>query len=67
MYEKAMAVEIEGNDYYHVLLEDAVLALMFTADEIKAMIDPAGYTGLCSLIAEEMAGKANGKAAELKK
>ena len=47
--------------------EDAVLALMFTANEIKAMIDPAGYTGLCSLIAEEMAGKANGKAAELKK
>lgn len=66
MYEKAMAVEVGGKDYYHVLLEDAVLASMFSADEIKDMINPANYTGLCSVIAEEMAGKAAGKAAGLK-
>lgn len=45
MYEKAMMVELEGNDYYHVLTEDETLASMFTADELKSMIDPANYTG----------------------
>lgn len=66
MYEKAMMVELEGNDYYHVLTEDETLASMFKADELKSMIDPANYTGLCSVLAEEMAQKALAGAKKLK-
>uniref|UniRef100_UPI003261C844 hypothetical protein n=1 Tax=Clostridium sp. NkU-1 TaxID=1095009 RepID=UPI003261C844 len=66
MYEKAMKAELEGKDYYQVLTEDEILASMFTADELKSMIDPANYTGLCSVLAEEMALKAMEGAKRLK-
>ncbi|WP_333652892.1 class-II fumarase/aspartase family protein [Lacrimispora sp.] len=58
MYEKAMKVELDGKDYYDVLIEDETLSSMFTAEELKSMIDPASYTGLCSVLAREMAEKA---------
>lgn len=67
MYDKAMKVELEGKDYYTVLKEDPTLSSMFTDEELKDMIDPASYTGCCSTIAREMAGKAREKAAALKK
>ena len=67
MYEKAMETELEGKDYYHVLTEDETLASMFTADELKSMIDPANYTGLCSVLAEEMGQKALKRAEKLKR
>ncbi|MBE7721895.1 class-II fumarase/aspartase family protein [Lacrimispora indolis] len=67
MYEKAMETELEGKDYYHVLTEDVTLASMFTADELKSMIDPANYTGLCSVLAEEMGQKALKRAEKLKR
>ena len=67
MYDKAMKVELEGRDYLAVLLEDETLTSMFTAEELKSMIDPANYTGICDIIAREMAGKAKEQAARLKK
>lgn len=67
MYDKAMKVELEGKDYLTVLREDETLAAMFTDEELQAMIDPASYTGICDVIAGEMAEKARVKAAELKK
>lgn len=51
MYDKAMKVEREGKDYYTVLQEDPTLRSMFTDEELKEMIDPASYTGLCGTIA----------------
>lgn len=66
MYDKAMKVEIEGKDYYTVLMEDEALTSMFTAEELKNMIDPASYTGLCPVLAREMAAKAKEKASEMK-
>lgn len=65
MYDKAMKVELEGKDYYTVLTEDEVLAAMFTPEELKRMIDPASYTGICGVLAKEMAGKARDKAAAM--
>lgn len=65
MYDKAMKVEREGKDYYTVLQEDPTLRSMFTDEELKEMIDPASYTGLCGTIAREMAAKAREKAEEL--
>ncbi len=65
MYDKAMKVEREGKDYYTVLREDPTIHSMFTDEELKEMIDPASYTGLCSTIAREMAAKARARAEEL--
>ncbi len=67
MYDKAMKVELEGKDYLTVLREDETLTAMFTDEELKAMIDPASYTGICDVIAREMADKARGRAAKIKK
>lgn len=58
MYDKAMKVELEGRDYLSVLLEDDGITAMFSEEELRSMIDPASYTGLCSEIAADMAGKA---------
>lgn len=66
MYDKAMKVEVDGKDYYTVLTEDETLTSMFTLEELKAMIDPANYTGICSTLAVEMAEKARNKAADMK-
>lgn len=67
MYDKAMKVELEGKDYYTVLTEDEALTAMFTPEELKRMIDPASYTGICGVLATEMAVKARDKAAAVKK
>ncbi len=66
MYDKAMKVELEGKDYYTVLMEDENITAMFTPEELKKMIDPASYTGICNIIAVEMAEKAKKKAGEMK-
>lgn len=66
MYDMAMKVELEGKDYYQVLLENDTLSTMFTKAEIKTMIDPVSYTGQCSVIAREMSGKALEKAEQLR-
>ena len=67
MYDKAMKVELEGRDYLSVLLEDEELTVMFSEEELRTMIDPASYTGLCSVIAREMAQKARAAAGEIRK
>lgn len=66
MYDKAMKVELEGKDYLTVLTEDHTLTSMFSQEELKTMIEPANYTGLCSQIALELAEKAQQVAADLK-
>lgn len=66
MYDKAMKVELEGRDYLSVLLADETLTAMFTPEELKDMIDPASYTGICRELAAEMGKKAVAAAAELK-
>ena len=66
MYDKAMKVELEGRDYLSVLLEDDGITSMFSEEELRSMIDPASYTGLCSEIAADMAGKAKAAAGELR-
>ena len=66
MYDKAMKVELEGRDYLSVLLEDDGITAMFSEEELRSMIDPASYTGLCSEIAADMAGKAKAAAGELR-
>ena len=67
LYDKAMKTELEGKDYYTVLLEDPTISSMFSAEELKEMIDPASYTGMCEQIARTMAEKGEQEAERLKK
>lgn len=66
LYDKAMKAELENKDYFTVLTEDETLSSMFTKEELKQLIDPASYTGLCSVLAVEMADKAEKAAAIIK-
>ncbi len=66
MYGKAMQAELEGKDYYTVLLEDETLAEMFSPEELSDMLKPASYTGLCAVLAREAAERGRAAAARLK-
>ena len=58
LYEKAMQAEIEGKDYFSVLIEDEQLSSAFSAEEIADMLKPENYTGLSRELALDMAMKA---------
>ena len=62
LYDKAMKTELEGKNYLQVLLDDEVLSSMFTKEELEKMIAPSSYTGICSVLARELADKAEDKA-----
>ena len=62
LYDKAMKTELEGKNYLQVLLDDEVLSSMFTKEELEKMIAPSSYTGICSVLARELADKAEAKA-----
>ena len=66
LYDKAMKTELEGKDYYTVLVEDETISSMFSPEELKEMIDPASYTGMCKQIARNMAKKAEQESRKLK-
>ena len=66
LYDKAMKTELEGKDYYTVLVEDETISSMFSPEELKEMIDPASYTGMCEQIARNMAKKAEQESRKLK-
>ena len=66
LYDKAMKTELKGKDYYTVLLEDSTISSMFSPEEIRKMIEPASYTGMCSRIAVIMAEKAKEEAERLR-
>ena len=61
-FKKAMKTELEGKNYLQVLLDDEVLSSMFTKEELEKMIAPSSYTGICSVLARELADKAEAKA-----
>ena len=62
LYDKAMKTELEGKNYLQVLSDDKVLSSMFTKEELEKMIAPSSYTGICSVLARELADKAEAKA-----
>lgn len=59
VYQLAMRTAHEGLDYAQVLRDDPSVRANFSDAEIDALLDPAHYTGLCSLIALEMAARVN--------
>lgn len=67
LYDKAMLVEVNGKDYFEVLIEDDDISSLFTHEEIKNMIDPRNYVGEGPALAKELAQKAKKRADELRK
>ena len=55
VYELAMESTHKGIDYNVVLASNPVITEHFSEQEIKEMLDPACYTGLCAEIAEQFA------------
>lgn len=65
LYETSMAVEQDNRDFLSLLLEDPLLIEHFSAQELKAMIQPENYTGLSSELAKEQAKQAQQAAKRL--
>ena len=55
VYTMAMRSTHEGLDYASVLRNEPVIRDNFSDDEIRELLDPAAYTGLCAVLAEELA------------
>ena len=58
VYEMAMKSTHEGIDYSDVLKSEPVIVDNFTDEEIRSLVDPQAYLGLCSTIATEFSQKA---------
>lgn len=65
IYELAIKSETEKKDYFELLKENDIVKLQFTEEEIKNMLRPENYIGLCSELAEEMSEKAKKIAKDL--
>ena len=61
VYHLAMRSTHEGIPYADVLRHDAVIRQNFSDSEIDALIDPAHYTGLCAVIAQETSDRVKEK------
>ena len=55
VYTMAMRSTHEGLDYASVLRNEPVIRDNFSDAEIGELLDPAAYTGLCAVLAEELA------------
>lgn len=55
VYTMAMRSTHEGLDYACVLRNEPLIRDNFNDDEIRDLLDPAAYTGLCAVLAEELA------------
>ncbi|MCL2893982.1 class-II fumarase/aspartase family protein [Brenneria tiliae] len=55
VYQVAMRSTHEDIAYREALASNPVIAANFSAQEIADLLDPAAYTGLCAVLAEEMA------------
>ncbi len=66
VYEKAILVQTEGQDFFTLLKNDPILSKEFSENELAEMIKPENYTGVSSDIAVTMAQKALQKAAEIR-
>jgi adenylosuccinate lyase len=64
LYEKAMLVEREGQEFIEVLMADPIIQETFSENELRDMLKPENYIGIGTEIALKMARKAR-EAADL--
>ena len=65
VYEAAQAAFVEGKSFGALLAADPRVTAYLKLHEIDALLDPAGYTGLCAEMAHDAAARARTTAAEL--
>jgi adenylosuccinate lyase len=65
VYDAAQAAATEGRSFRELLAEDRRVAAHLKPAQIDALLDPAGYTGLCCQFAERGAVRARQMAATI--
>jgi len=65
VYEAAQDAFVQGKPFGSLLAADKRVAAHLKPQEIEALLDPAGYTGLCATIARDAAARARTAAAEI--
>jgi 3-carboxy-cis,cis-muconate cycloisomerase len=65
VYDAAQAAAVEGKPFAALLAADPRVAAHLDKTQIAALLDPAGYTGLCGAMARDAAARARAVAAEL--
>ena len=66
VYEAAQAAFLEGKPFADALAAEPDVSARLTPEQIESMLDPTGYTGVCSLFAERGAAQARAVAASLR-
>jgi 3-carboxy-cis,cis-muconate cycloisomerase len=65
VYEAAQAAFVKGKPFGSLLAADARITSHLNPQQIDALLDPAGYTGLCAEMARDAAARARTVAAEI--
>ena len=58
VYDAAQAAATTGRPFRELLGEDATIAARLAPDDVDALLDPVGYTGLCERFAVDGAARA---------
>ena len=58
VYDAAQAAATEGRSFDDLLAEDARITTHLTAQQLRELLDPSRYTGLCRQVAEQGAARA---------
>jgi 3-carboxy-cis,cis-muconate cycloisomerase len=67
VYDAAQDAFTKGRSFGDLLAADPRVTAHMTPEQIKALLDPTAYTGLCAEMAREGAARARAIAAELTK
>lgn len=65
VYDAAQAAFVEGRPFGTLLAADPRVTAHLTPEQIAALLEPTGYTGLCAQMAREGAARARAVAGEL--
>jgi adenylosuccinate lyase len=65
VYDAAQAAFVEGKSFGALLAADRRVSAHLAPHQIEALLDPAGYTGLCAEMARDAAARARTMAGEI--
>jgi 3-carboxy-cis,cis-muconate cycloisomerase len=65
VYDAAQAAFVEGKSFGMLLAADPRVTAHLAPQQIGALLDPAGYTGLCAEMARDAAARARAAAGEI--
>jgi adenylosuccinate lyase len=65
VYDAAQAAFVENKSFGALLAADRRVTVHLTPTQIEALLDPAGYTGLCAEMARDAAARARTMAGEI--